>query len=337
MTATALRQVSQGTIPAQIHDRYYGDFKAIRDDLNVMIETLGSFAANLRTAADLVAEGSQELSTDADRLSKGASLQASNAEESSATMEEIAANIRQNAQNASLTKTIAVESAEQARESEQAVLQSVAAMRSIAEKISTVKEIAQQTHMLSLNATIEAAKAEEHGKGFAVVASEVRALAERSRQTAEKIGGLAAENLVIAEKAGNMLQQLLPNIEKTAQLVQEISAASNEQKVGAEQVNMSVQQLDQVTQQNAAIAEKTASTAQTLSKQAKQLQNSAAFFKVIEEHDTHKPLRVSDLDSVLRASPDGEKRRTLLLRLLEERQAERTAQAPEDRETSGQS
>lgn len=356
MTATSLRQISQGSIPAQMTETYRGDFKAIQDDLNTMIRTLGMFTLDLRTAADQVASGSEQLSASAGHLSQGSSRQAATAEEVSSTMEQIASNIRQNAENASQTERIAAQSAEEARKSGEAVAQTVMAMKAIAQKIQVIQEIAQQTNMLSLNATIEAAKAQDQGKGFAVVAAEVRSLAKNSRHAAEEINELARSSVTLAEAAGEMLMRLVPNIEKTAELVQEISAASHEQKVGAEQVNQAVQQLDQVIQQNASIAEETAATAVSLSQQAEHLQSTAAFFHVTEmAHETEGTEWSSFLD-MLHTPPDEDtdpkllaainviSRMTAKIEHLEETihdtekagQKKKTAKRPEKKETQGQ-
>ena len=198
-------------------------------------------------------------------------------------MEQMAANIRQNADNAMQTEKIALKVAEEAHESGKAVAQTAAAMKKIAKKIAIIEEIARQTHMLSLNATIEAAKAEDHGKGFAVVASEVRALAERSRVAAEEISEITTSSVAISEKAGDMLNALVPSIQKTAELVQEISAASNEQNSGANQINQAIQQLDQVIQENASTSEEMAATADSLANQAERLRRTMSFFQVAQK------------------------------------------------------
>ncbi|WP_244492671.1 methyl-accepting chemotaxis protein, partial [Aureimonas sp. AU22] len=125
-------------------------------------------------------------------------------------MEEMAANIRQNSENATTTEKIAAQASNSAERSGEAVANSVDAMRTIADKIRIVQEIARQTDLLALNAAIEAARAGQHGKGFAVVASEVRKLAERSQIAASEIGTLSGTTLKIAEEAGQMLQQLVP-------------------------------------------------------------------------------------------------------------------------------
>jgi len=213
-------------------------------------------------------------------MSQGTTEQAASAEEASASIEEMHATIRQNADNATATETIARKSANDALESGKAVSEAVKAMKDIAGKISVIEEIARQTNLLALNAAIEAARAGEHGKGFAVVAAEVRKLAERSQVAAGEIGKLSGSSVDVAENAGAMLGRLVPDIQKTSELVQEISASSKEQASGADQINSSIQLLNKVIQQNAGMAEEMASTAQELSSQADQLLEAVGFFTV---------------------------------------------------------
>ncbi len=245
-----------------------------------MVAKLRSVVSDALVAADNVSAGSQELSASAEELSQGATEQASSTEEASASMEEMAANIKQTADNAGQTEKIARQSAQDAQASGEAVGRAVEAMRTIAEKITIVQEIARQTDLLALNAAVEAARAGEHGRGFAVVASEVRKLAERSQTAAAEISTLSANTVRAAQEAGDMLARLVPDIKKTAGLVEEISAACREQDIGGEQVNQAIQQLDKVTQQNASASEQMSATSEELAAQAEQLQASIAYFRI---------------------------------------------------------
>jgi methyl-accepting chemotaxis protein len=322
VSARYVELISKGDIPAQISDTYNGDFNTIKNNLNSLIaamnqitdaaeeiangnltvelrerspedklmQALSSMVSGLmrtvseiRSIAGEVAAASQSISTASIQVSKGASAQAAAAEEASSSMEEMVSNIKQNADNAQQTDKIANKSAKDAQESGKSVLEAVAAMKEIANKISIIEEIARQTNLLALNAAIEAARAGEHGKGFAVVAAEVRKLAERSQKAAGEINQLSATTLRVSEKSGEMLEKVVPDIQRTAELVEEISAASKEQDTGAEQINKALQQLEQVIQQNASASEEMASTTEELTGQSEQLVGALAFFKTGED------------------------------------------------------
>jgi methyl-accepting chemotaxis protein len=175
---------------------------------------------------------------------------------------------------------MALQGAHEMAQCSQVVSESVDAMKTIAEKISIVEEIAYQTNLLALNAAIEAARAGEQGKGFAVVATEVRKLAERSQIAAQEISALTSASVRVAEKSGDLLKELVPSIRKTAELVQEVATASREQAAGVAQVNEAMGQVDQVTQRNASAAEELSATADNMASQAESLQRSMGFFQV---------------------------------------------------------
>jgi methyl-accepting chemotaxis protein len=322
VSAKYVEDISKGDIPSQITDTYNGEFNKIKNNLNTLIvamnditgaaeeiaggnltvklrerspqdklmQALSSMVAGLtqtvsdiRSIAGEVSAASQSISTASIQVSKGASAQAAAAEEASSSMEEMVSNIKQNADNAQQTDKIANKSAKDAQESGKSVLEAVAAMKEIANKISIIEEIARQTNLLALNAAIEAARAGEHGKGFAVVAAEVRKLAERSQKAAAEINQLSANTLKVSEKSGEMLDKLVPDIQRTAELVQEITAASKEQDTGAEQINKALQQLEQVIQQNASASEEMAATTEELTGQSDQLVSALSFFHTGDE------------------------------------------------------
>jgi methyl-accepting chemotaxis protein len=247
---------------------------------NQFIDTLGQIIGQVRTVTDAVSTASTQVSSSAQLLSRGTSEQAASVEETTASLEEMNASITQNADNSRQMEQMALKGAEDVGQSGKAVAESVDAMKTIAEKISIVEEIAYQTNLLALNAAIEAARAGEHGKGFAVVATEVRKLAERSQNAAQEISSVASSSVKVAEKAGHMLTELVPAIRKTAELVQEVATASREQSAGVAQVNRAMNQVDQVTQRNAAAAEELSGTADGMAAQAEHLQQLMSSFKV---------------------------------------------------------
>jgi len=260
VSAKYVELISKGDIPAQITDSYNGDFNTIKNNLNTLIvamndittaaeqvangdltvtlrerspqdklmQALGAMVAGLtRTVSDIrsiaseVAGASQSISTASVQVSKGASAQAAAAEEASSSMEEMVSNIKQNADNAQQTDKIANKSAKDAQESGKSVLEAVAAMKEIADKISIIEEIARQTNLLALNAAIEAARAGEHGKGFVPDI-------QRTAELVQEITAASKEQDAGAEQINKALQQLEQVIQQNASAAEEMASTTEE-------------------------------------------------------------------------------------------------------------
>ena len=275
-TTEVAEAIAGGDLTRRVEPRSEDDSlgRALRGMLDKLAEMIGEARAGVET----LSSASAQVSSSAQVVARGTSEQGASVEETTASLEQMTASITQNASNSRQMEQMAVQGAENADRTADAVKESIEAMRSIAEKITIIEEIAYQTNLLALNAAIEAARAGEHGRGFAVVATEVRKLAERSQEAAKEISGFATSSVEIAERSGGSLAELVPSIRKTVELVQEVAAASDEQSAGVSQINRAMGQVDQVTQQNASAAEELSVTAQQMADQASSLQDLMAFF-----------------------------------------------------------
>ena len=281
-------RIAEGDLAVDVQTRA-NDKDSMMVAVQAMVAKLSQIIGEVRGAANNLSSASEEVSATAQSMSQGSSEQAASVEETSASVEQMSASINQNTENAKVTDGMASKAAKEADEGGGAVRETVDAMKSIAEKIGIIDDIAYQTNLLALNAAIEAARAGEHGKGFAVVAAEVRKLAERSQVAAQEIGEVAKDSVGLAEKAGKLLDEIVPSIRKTSDLVQEITAASEEQSSGATQINTAMEQMNKITQQSASSSEELAATAEEMSGQAEQLQQLMGFFKV-ESTDNVTPI-----------------------------------------------
>ncbi len=128
----------------------------------------------------------------------------------------------------------------------------------------SVKELADQTNMLSLNASIQAARSGEAGKGFAVVAGEMRALADQSVAATKEVRGILRDitdaikrsvelteggaremeaDLSRLRDSGENLRELSGIVEATSSAAREIAAEVSQQNAGINELFAAVSQL----------------------------------------------------------------------------------------------
>ena len=237
--------------------------------------------------AEQVSNATKQLATSSHSLAEGAAEQAASLEETSASLEEMNSMTRGNANHSQEATGLMVRSTEDLKTANltmKSLVQSMedtsAASGNVAKIIKTIDEIAFQTNLLALNAAVEAARAGEAGAGFAVVADEVRNLALRSSE-ASKNTQTEIEDIIRKIETGTSLvsetdehyRKVAVSVQNAANLIGEISAASEEQARGVEQISTSVHEMDKVVQQNAASAEESASAAEEMSAQTEQMES----------------------------------------------------------------
>lgn len=95
----------------------------------------------------------------------------------------------------------------------------------IGSMVEMIKEIADETNLLSLNASIEAARAGEAGRGFAVVAEQINSLATNSKNAADKIQKLTEEITLTMQEANEQMKKSVSEVTHNAGIVAETSQA----------------------------------------------------------------------------------------------------------------
>ncbi|RBJ11048.1 methyl-accepting chemotaxis protein, partial [Xanthomonas oryzae] len=264
-----LQSIAAGDLTARMSGDFHGVFAQMRDDANATATQLAEIVNGIKQSAVSIKGAASEIASGNQDLSQRTEQQAASLEETAASMEELTSTVKQNAENARQANQLAIGAASVASQGGEIVGKVVQTMsgieassKKIADIISVIDGIAFQTNILALNAAVEAARAGEQGRGFAVVASEVRTLAQRSSGAAKEIKELIDDSVqrvtdgsVLVHSAGTTMGEIVASVQRVTDIMGEISAASQEQSAGIEQVNQTVTQMDETTQQNAALVE----------------------------------------------------------------------------------
>ncbi|MCC5926384.1 MAG: PAS domain S-box protein [Bacteroidetes bacterium] len=242
--------------------------KAIIGRVNDAISTLSEVARHLDGSMQSARERGDSLVSEIERVA--------------AAVEEMSATIRDVSDNASKTYQNATSSLEKAQhgkavidsnareldilnteieEAADAVKEAATIAGSVTSILDVIKDISEQTRLLSLNATIEAARAGTAGKGFSVVADQVRSLSARTQKSAEEIGQVIENLNASTDKATKMMQnakakvsnnsqensrsvaildQILASIQGIASGNEEVAFIVEQQRLAADEINQSL-------------------------------------------------------------------------------------------------
>ena len=301
--------VAAGDLSQEFTSELSGDFGRLLGALGTMEDTLTDLVSRIKQSTDAISLSAGEIDAGNTDLSRRTEEQVSALTQTAASMDQLTATVRQNADRARSASGLAVNASQTAERGGVVVGQVVHTMeaisgssRKIVDIIQVIEGIAFQTNILALNAAVEAARAGEQGRGFAVVAGEVRNLAQRSAVAAREIKGLIHESVGqidsgadLVGQAGRTMKEIVESVGQVTGLLGEISHALNEQSDGIQHVNQAVSHMDGATQQNAALVQQAAQAAMALGARARDLEAAVGAFKLEGEASTNLALGAQPL------------------------------------------
>lgn len=285
--------VEKGDLTFSFQKPFHDRFEGFRRSFNQMVEVNSSSLRNIASGSAMIASGTAQISVASDDLAVRTAKQAQSLAEASSTINEIAETVRETATASVDARRVALDANEKVSEvsgtmrtANKAMGELRASSRQIESIISLIEEMAFQTNLLALNAGIEAARAGDAGRGFNVVAVEIRALAQRSTQSAREIQGIIGasvrqmeEGVALVGVADEAMHVINRHVDGISSVLDKIAKATAIEAESLGNINIVIRDMDQMTQHNAAMVEEVTTACRNLKQEAAELNNEVGRFK----------------------------------------------------------
>lgn len=240
-----INAMAEGDFTADIQVRTSDEIGMMADSVHRFILVMRDILKQISEVTILLNEQSMNSTQVAGSLSQASGLQSSSMNDMTRTVDELTRSIMELAESASSLSALSNDAKERGAEAEiqmetavnastlgkeemghlldsmEDISQKVRRLEKSSQEMGTaiqqvnsmvdfIRDIADETNLLSLNASIEAARAGDAGRGFAIVASQIGKLALNSKSAVEEISGLTTQiNSLALESAGETRDSII--------------------------------------------------------------------------------------------------------------------------------